>query len=194
MTTNGIQNVKNDWRTFLMNAELAKNYKMANMIAGFGQPAAPNPILEALLPSLLFVRLGSLLDDIFEEYITEKTLVMGNSYRGDLNGRINYLIGQGLLQDGPRLHALRQKRNELAHEASRSCTWKELEEAVALVDTELQHLGLVGTRPQYEFYAERTPRPKSEPGYVLTFDYCYGLKAAGEKAIEVSWTVHYGGE
>jgi hypothetical protein len=193
MSVSGIGNVQNIWRTFLMDAELAKHYKMANMIAGLGQPPAPNPILEALLPSLLYVRLGALLDEIFEEYITANGWVISKPYRNDFNGRITFLSDQGRFQDASRLHTLRLKRNELAHEASRSCTWTELENAIAVADTELQHLGLVGTRPQYEFYAERNPRKQPESGYVLTFDYCYGLKVAGKKAIEVSWTVNHGG-
>lgn len=194
MTTSGTGKIQDRWLTFLMDAELAKNYRMANMIASSGQPPAPNPILEALLPSLLYVRLGALLDETFEEYITGNGLVMGRSYRNDFNGRITFLNDQGLLKDASILHALRQKRNQVAHEASHFCTWRELEDAIAIADTELQHLGLVGSRPKYEFYAERNPRKKPEPGYVLTFDYCYGLEVDGEKAVEVSWTVHHGGE
>jgi hypothetical protein len=184
-------NIQNTWKTLLMHVELAKNYKMANMIAGLGQPPAPNPILETLLPSLLLVRLGALVDETFEEYITSNSMVMDRSYRNDFNGKIKFLNDEGRLNDATGLHNLRLKRNELAHEASRSCTWADLEGAIGIVDAEFQYLGLIGPRPKYEFYAERTPRPQTNPGYALTFDHCYGLKVEGRKAIEVSWTVNY---
>lgn len=66
------------------------------------------------------------------------------------------------------------------------------EDAITVVDSELQNLNRVGPRPQYEFYAERNPRSEPVEGYGLTHDYCYGLKREGNKALEVSWTINYG--
>src|SRR5579872_2051249 len=113
MSTGGMASVQDGWLTFLMDVELAKNYKMANMIAGLGQPAAPNPILDALLPSLLYVRLGAFLDETLEEYITANGMVMSSPYRSDFNGRITFMNGQGRLNDATKLHVLRVKRNGL---------------------------------------------------------------------------------
>jgi hypothetical protein len=192
MPTGSLASIQGCWLTYLMDMELAKNYKMANVIAGLGHPA-PNPILEQLLPSLLYVRLGAFLDETFEEYVTANGLVMSTRYRSDFNGRITFLNDQARLKDAAKLHALRVKRNGLAHEATKSCTWAELEDATTVADSELQHLGLVGPSPKYEFYAERKPRNQPEPGYVMTFDYCYGLKFGEKKAVEVSWTVNHGG-
>src|SRR5262249_43309846 len=45
--------VQKAWRLYLIEAEFAKNYKTAGMLGGVGLPV-PNPILETLLPSLLF--------------------------------------------------------------------------------------------------------------------------------------------
>jgi hypothetical protein len=53
---------------------------------------------------------------------------MGKTYGTDLDGRITFLNDQGLLRDAPKIQALRKKRNELAHKASHSCSWSELEE------------------------------------------------------------------
>jgi hypothetical protein len=193
MSTDEMQKIRNRWLTFLMHTELAKNHKMANMIASGGQPPAPNPIVDRLLPSLLYVRLGALLDETFEDFITAKGLAMPRRYRNDFNGRITFLDDQGLLKYASRLHTLRQKRNEVAHEPSSFRTWSELEDAVAIAQTELAHLSLVGDRPVYEFYAQRNPRQEPERGYLITFDYRYGLKVDGKRAIEVSWTRSYGG-
>lgn len=162
MPTSGNREIQGRWLKFLMDTELALNYKIVNMFVGHAQPSAPNPILEALLPSLLYVRLGALLDEALDEYIMENDLVMSRPYRSDFNGRITFLNGQGLLKDASRLQVLRKMRNQVAHEASRSCTWRELEDAIVIADMELQHLGLVDTRPKYEFYAQRNPREKPE--------------------------------
>jgi hypothetical protein len=60
------------WTTFLMEAELANNYKMANVLTGIGGLSAPNPVLDLLLPSLLYVRLGSLIDEALAESSTPR--------------------------------------------------------------------------------------------------------------------------
>jgi hypothetical protein len=187
-----IAEIRGSWFVLLVDTELAKNYKIANMLAGRGHVPAPNPILDALLPSLLYVRLGAFLDEAFEEYVNAAGMVMGKPYRGDLNGRIAFLNDQGKLVDAAKLHALRLKRNELAHESSRSCKWSDLDEAIHVADAELQHLGLVGPRPKFEFYAERNPKSPTEPGYIMSHEYCYGLRVGSEKVAEVSWTVNIG--
>jgi len=176
--------IKEAWLAFLVDVELAKHY---NQVDVHSRSLAPNPILDALLPSLLYVRLGSLLDDFFGDHIINKRLVMPRSYRNDLNGKISFLNDQSLLKDASKLHGLRLKRNELAHEAEKSCTWKDLDDATNDAEAELQHLGLVGSPPKFEFYAERKPRASADPGCFISFDYCYGLRINGAKHIEVSW-------
>ena len=79
MSIGGGSSLERGWRAFLMDAELAKNYRMVSMLNG-GHIPAPNPILENLLPSLLYVRLGALLDETFEDYIDTNGLVMAKSY------------------------------------------------------------------------------------------------------------------
>ena len=186
MTTSYIDDIKDKWRRLLIDSELAKKYGMIQMITGFGH-SSPNPIVERILPSLLYIRLGAFLDETFEEYITENNLEMSKSYKRDLNGMINFLNDQGLLNDAPKLHALRIKRNDLAHENGHFCKWSELEDGITIADIELQHLGLAKTRPKFEFYAERTPRWPPEPGYIMTFDFWYGLHENGKTIAKVSW-------
>lgn len=189
--TSSAPDIQRTWQTFLMDTELAKHYKLANMASGIGL-SAPNPILESLLPSLLYIRLGALLDESLEEYITSNSLVMSNRYRNDLNGRITFLDNEGKLGSPTKLHEIREKRNHVAHEVAHSCTWTDLEEAIMNTDIELQHLGLVTERPQYEFYAERTRRKEAESGYMMTFACCYGLKVGEAKVVEVSWLENVG--
>ncbi len=182
------------WTTFLMEAELAKNHKMANVMSGgLGGLPAPNPILDMLLPSLLYVRLGSLIDEALAEYIDLHGLVIAKPYKEDFNGRTCFLADQGRLNDAAKIHAIRKQRNLLAHEANQSCTWEVVAAAITEGHAELQHLGIVGVRPVYEFFGERSAMKAGNPGYAFSQDYCYGLKENGQRVIGISWTVNYGG-
>ncbi|HJT79215.1 MAG TPA: hypothetical protein VJ739_18610 [Gemmataceae bacterium] len=182
------------WTTFLMEAELAKHYKMANVISSVGGPPAPNPILDMLLPSLLYMRLGSLIDEGLVEYLDLQGLFLTKGYRDDFNGRTCFLDDQGKLNDAAKIHAIRKQRNLLAHEADQSCTWDVLAGAIFDGHAELQHLGLVGSRPVYEFFGERSGIKASQRGHKFAMDYVYGLKEGGRPVIKVSWTVDFGGE
>jgi hypothetical protein len=54
--------IRNGWRNFLIEAAFARDYKMPFFIQS-GQPSPNNPILDSLLPSLLLVKLASLVDE-----------------------------------------------------------------------------------------------------------------------------------
>jgi hypothetical protein len=181
-STAGMMNIPEIWATFLIETELARNVKKAHYLSGLRSPA-PDPIGDRIIPSLLYLRLGSILAEAFEEYIDNNGLTMTKPYRNDLNGRICFLADQGRLGDPSKVHDLRRRRNELAHEATRSCDWSEVDAAIDVAQSELQHLGFVGPRPQFEFYGNRSPRT----GEPFAFDYCYGLKSNGEKVVEVTW-------
>lgn len=188
MTSISSKDILNGWYGLLREIELAKNHKMANVITSLGPPA-PNPILDYLLPSLLFIKMVSLLDEALDFYIDAQALTMPRSYRGDLNGRINFLNDHSILTSAASLHDIRTKRNQLAHQMShQGLTWEVLDNDLNTVETELQHLGLVGDRPIYEFYAEKS-RMKDSPKEDVAFrvEYCYGLKENDEKVIQVSW-------
>jgi hypothetical protein len=178
--------VRDSWSTYLIEVQLAKNYTKVNLDAWESQHS--NPILEILLPSLLYIRLVSLLDEALKEYV-----VASMPSKTNLDGRIDFLHDQGRLKDAARLHAIRLTRNALAHDPSRSCSWGDLEAANEAVGIELQALGLVGPRPTYEFYAERSlPVPPTEPGYLFSQVYGFGLKLECKKFVEFKWTVNRG--
>jgi hypothetical protein len=180
------------WRTFLMDVELARNYMYVNAVYSIPRGPQPrNPILDSILPSLFYVRLGSILDDFFEGYITSSGLVMSKSDQNTFGGRIKYLTREQLLKDASKVDSLRERRNDLAHEASRSCTWDELDQAIDVVDAELQHLGLSGPRPHFDFYAVReAPTNPTDPRYLMSTRYCFGLNRDGKSVIEFGWTTH----
>lgn len=181
--------IRKSWRIFLIEVTLAKNYQTPYMIES-GGPVLDNPILENILPSLLLVKLASLADEALEEYITQKGLLMPQTYRDDFNGRINFLGDNSLLKDTTRLHKLRKLRNKLAHESTSKAVWADLDKAIDTVDEELQQLGLVGVRPRFEISAERITVEPTDPKYLMTFNYNVTVTNEGRKVAELTWSEH----
>ncbi len=177
------------WRNFLIETAFAKDYKTPYVIES-GGPVANNPVLDSLLPSLLIVKLASLVDEALSRYISQKNLSMPKKYRTDFNGKINFLRDSGHLKDAARLHKLRDSRNDLAHEPKGKATWDELETAVEVANEELQHLGFVGARPKFEMSAERVSVDSVEPKYLMSFNYSVTLRSEGKKVAEFTWSKH----
>jgi hypothetical protein len=185
MSTAGTTNIPEIWWTYLIETELMKHVKKVQFLNGSRLPA-PDPIGDRMIPSLLYLRLGSILDEAFEEFIDGNGLTMAKSYKNDFNGRICFLADQGRLYDPSKIHDIRRRRNELAHEAMKSCEWSEVDAAINVAQSELQHLGFVGPRPQLEFFGQRVPRTP-DTGYFIAHDYRYGLKSGGETVVEITW-------
>ena len=182
---------KDDWHVFTMEAELGKHHGMVQLIAGVGLPA-PNMIVDGILPALLFVRLGSILDNGLKEYLAGNNLRLIRPYRNDFNGRINFVADKGLLRDSMEWHRIRNKRNDLAHGLFERCTWEELQGAIDTSDKELCHLCLAAPKPSYEFFGQKTRAAPTEPHMLLKSDYTYGLKVGEQIVISVNWsTAHW---
>jgi hypothetical protein len=178
--------ILNSWHRLLQEIELAKNYHLPYVLTG-GTGVARNPILDYLLPSLLFVKAVSILDEALVFYTNNQNLTMPKKYGDSLKGRIAFLDDTGIIKNTPDLHDIREKRNKVAHEIAEHLTWEEFDENLNTIESELQHLGFVGDRPKYEAYAECSPRDSGEPGIAFTQDFHYGLKREGREVIEISW-------
>jgi len=181
--------IRQAWRNFLIEVAFAKDYKTPYEIESLG-PLPNNPILDHLLPSLLVLKLASLVDEALSEHIAQAGLTIPKTYRADFNAKINLLRDGGYLKDPSKIHQLRELRNELAHESSRKATWKDLDTAIDTADNELQHLGFVGLRPQFEMCAERVPVEPSDPKFVMSFKYSVTLTSGGKKVAEFTWWKH----
>ena len=175
------------WHRLLQDLEMARNYKVPTALIGFGR-TVPNPLLDRLLPSLLFVRLLALFDEALEFYIEENAIPWPPSNKRTLFNRIAILRETGRLADPDRCVVANRQRNEIAHKEGKYADWGELDEVVNIIEGELRNLGLVGPRPVYEFYAEKgAVEGSTEPGVAFSFSYSYGLKRDGRKIMEVSW-------
>jgi hypothetical protein len=148
-----------------------------------------NPILDRLLPSLLLVNAVAILDGHLEELVASRFGSLPKGYKNSFHGRIEYLADQAVVANRAALHAIRERRNNLAHGAATAVSWTQLVADVHEIDRTLQHLGAVGTRPKLEFRYERSAlREVSEPYRHYTRDFRYWVSEEGNPAYEVSWT------
>ncbi len=183
--------IRGAWRLFLIELEFARNYPMAYQLGH--RLAVRNPVLEKILPSLLYIKMAALLDEGLAAYLISTTSVLPKAYRSTLDGRISFLTDSGKIPNGPALDAIRNKRNELAHETSSSVSWPQVDQDLASVHAALQHLGLVGARPRFDIRAERSGAQGSqEPGIIEYFDYSVTLTEGEKTAAEFKWreTLH----
>ena len=176
------------WNRFLQEVELAKHYHSPYILIGFGDTFR-NPLLDDLLPSLLYVKMVAILDEALVIFIRDKGLTVPKKYQKSLHGRIEYLKDQAEIASYTALHDVRDLRNLLAHEISENTTWDNLSTDLDTVESELQHLGIVGDRPDYRYFGERSAmRNCDEPGVICAQDFRFGIKSDDRIALEFSFT------
>lgn len=178
------------WRRLRFEAEAAKNYPSSYALY-IGQTHR-DVLLEALLPTLLYIKAVAILDDSLDLWLGQGGHQLRPPYRNDLNGRLEYLGDKQLLADVDALHAVRKERNRLAHEPGTSCDWARFASDVAVVEKALLALGLARPTPQLEYFCERSAMEGSnEPGVSFSRRFAYGVRENGKPALEVSWRQNF---
>jgi len=189
-------NVAESWHEFLINVAYAKDYQVYFLVAGgVGGLPPKNPILEQILPSLLFVKSLTILDAGLEEVLVARHVSLrAMGYRDDLNGRIKAAGDLGIIPDSELLHDARRARNDVAHEFSNISTWGELETAISNIQEALAAMGLVGPRPNYKVAGGKTRASAEE---LTDPKAIFGLKChvsvldeAGKEWGEIKWIVN----
>ena len=180
-------NIAKSWGRLLYEIELARNYHQPLLL--YVTKMHRNPILEYLLPSLLYIKMVSIPDEALMGYSEERDLTIPKNYRKSLHGKINFHHDQGIISNATALHAVKEKRNAIAHEEDAQASWDELERGLTEIEKTLRGLTLVAKRPNLEFYAERSGAEEStKPDVLFAQDFTYGLKEDGETVVSVSWT------
>ena len=182
-TTNAAQE---QWSRFLLEYVAAEHYPHVYLLVG--DRTWRNPLLERLLPSLLFVNALSLLDDAMKQHIGGLPGKLPKGYRGTLDGRISFLTDTKTVANGSSLQALRKVRNEVAHTRDRDISWAELADAIKDVELALQAIGVVGPRPDLQYFGERSQAmPGTEPGVISVQTFTVGVRENGTEAYVSSW-------
>lgn len=183
-----IDDILKAWHRFLQEVELAKNYHMPYLLNGLGGTFR-NPLLDYLLPSLLYVKLAVILDEALMFFIDHRNFIVPKKYRESLHGRIEFLEDQRMIANCSALHDIRDRRNLLAHEVSATITWEDLDADLDTVENELQHLGFVGDRPDYKYFGERSVMKEcDEPGIAFAQDFRFGIKCDNRVTMDVAFT------
>ncbi len=151
--------VTRGWTRLVEDIAHAKDWWVPGALSG-GLSVKPSvPVLERMLPRVLFVNLVAFLDEVLEFYMKENGIPL-NRNGSDLNGRLVALHDAGKLKSAPALHAIRKRRNTLAHDSEPApATWAEVEAAMTCLHGEFQHLSLPVTAPTITLRWERRTLP-----------------------------------
>ncbi len=187
MTNSNAWSPADVWWQFRLEAEAAKKYYISyEMYTGMTHK---DPLLEKMLPTLLFIKAVTLLDNSIELWLLLNGHILSKPYRDDLNGRIKYLADNNILNCAASLHDIRIRRNALAHEPKSACNWEDMDKTIVAIEDALVSLNLVKKTPKLEFFAERSETKQSqEPGVKYSRTFKYGVKDGQEAVFEISWT------
>lgn len=181
------EDILKSWERFHQEALLAANYHMAPRRTEIQSNQIPNPVLDRLLPSVLFLRMVSILDEALDFYIDEQNIQWPAKKKRDLYNKIDVLGDSVALKDRGQCHHIREKRNALAHNPGEFVQWSELYNHLNAIELELKNLRLVGDRPRYAWFAAVTPFTAPSGQKLVT--YSYGLKKFDDRTVmDVTWT------
>jgi len=174
------------WHTFLQRKVLTTAWQ-TGFVPDRRSPVRFPPLRELII-SLLYIDLVSLLDfAISTQMPPERFEQLGN-----LHNRINTLAKEGRALDAQRLHAIRERRNDIAHQVWR-VELAELEDAIAAVQLQLEAWGLVGRPPRYEAFAERSAARESDrPDSSAMWEWTVGIKRDGRAILAFNWREYLG--
>lgn len=179
--------IEGAWEAFLIDVALASHYHLPHTLDTGG--AERNIIVDRLLPSLLYLKMVTVLDEALDAHLTRNGVQLTRPYRDDLNGRINYLRDNGRLPHAVELHRIRQTRNDIAHTQLREVPWGELEADILPTHAALAHLGFVGDRPEFTVEGERKPDGSPPPpGIEYVVKYTITVKSRGVRRAEWTWS------
>jgi hypothetical protein len=155
MSNNQEWSSKDAWKRFRLESEAAKNYPLSYALGAAGATHR-DMLLEQLLPTLLYVKGASILDDSLSVWLQDNDHVLRKPYRNDFNGRISYLNDKSLYAECDKLHQVRSKRNTFAHEPGVYSNWQELESDTQVIEKCLVSFGLAANSKTLEYFAERS--------------------------------------
>jgi hypothetical protein len=173
--------VRNRWDAFLRR----KTFLLAGGNLGIVSPdfSIRFPPLTEAVAALLYIDTVSIFDSSTETQLGEKVF----KQLGDLYSRIEALREK--LMDPDTCHKLRKRRNELGHDAKGTVEPAELDEAVGVVQAQLEKWGIVGPMPAYKFHAEQPKaRNSGQAGIIAVWDDKVSVKLGDDEVLRFTST------
>src|SRR5688572_10540199 len=99
------------WRRLRLEACASANY--FRPYAMYIGQTHRDPLLDKLLPALLYIKAVAVLDDALDVWLHRSGLTLPKENRPDLNGKLCYLESNTLVPNAAELHLVRKRRNEL---------------------------------------------------------------------------------
>ena len=185
------RDIPSRWHRLLQILEILRNYKHVSLVTSPSGSVPHNPIIDAILPSLLLLQFVSL----FEDAAMQRILKMGWKFKKEkatLYNRIQLLSDNESVLDSSELHAIRLTRNDVAHNL-KFIDWSYLVHSVDIIEKELQNWALIGSRPDYQFFVERSGMKEAEKEeFLFAMDYEVGIKLNDKKLWSYAWTTSFG--
>lgn len=182
------------WRWLLQDVLIARN---AHLVGNM-QPAVASLVWETVLPTTYYIRTVSFFDESLAFFIDSKD-IKTHKKSNTLDAKLKLLSENGHLDYSQKLRDIKDRRNQLAHRSTGpetyfdlSASWKEVDDALDAIEATLQKLGLVGERPEFEFYWARDVDlypdafHPDKPGVRATYNFTFGVKEAGEEVLTFS--------
>jgi hypothetical protein len=148
------QGTQIEWLNFKAEYYLAEGYLIPHQLSGSN--TGRNPIVDHLLPSLLFVNCMGVFDAALIEYEERNQLVHPKKFPHTLGGRIELFSELGLLANAAAVNEARKLRNKIAHEIKTRISWSDLKGQIAIIETEIIKLGFIFGPVIFEAYGERS--------------------------------------
>ncbi|MCB0159099.1 MAG: hypothetical protein KDD83_13275 [Caldilineaceae bacterium] len=179
--------IQDAWFGFLQDVVLAKNYDGVYVV-DTGRKS-PNPMLDEMLPSLLYIKAVAILDLALREFISVRGLKIPRKLgRDSLHTRLKFLNTQSLVVNYVVLKEVKDLRNLVAHQAREKISWGRLETDIGHIEEELIYLGFIGEVPAYEFFAERGADDSNEEISVsFSHVYTWGVMDKADKRLIRGW-------
>jgi hypothetical protein len=168
------QGIDKSWRRFLIDVTFGRHYPAYySMSALHVRGARRNPILDNLLPSLLYIKAVAILDAALLSKLDEHGVKPKQfGHRNDLYGRIETAAAAGVIANKGVLHGIRSLRNDVAHEFAEKTDWKTLDRDIKGINDALQEMGFAGALPSLNVRWQRSPKQElKDASAVLGFDY-----------------------
>ena len=185
------EDIQSRWHRLLKILEVSRNHERISLLTSFGGSVARNPINDRILPSLLLLQFVSLFEDAAMQRIQEKGWIKKKKAT-TLNNLIQLLVEHKSVLDSSELHAIRHTRNDVAHNLKFN-DWDYLVYSINIIEKELQKWGLIGNRPDYQFFAERSATRESEKeSFAFAQDFKVGVKLDDTMIWGYEWTTMFG--
>ena len=180
-------NPKAAWRMYRLEAETVKHYPQSYAL--YMGRTHRDILLDQILPTLLYIKAASILDDSLNLWLSDNDHSLRKPYKNDFNGRLCYLSDMSLYQSVEKLHSVRQNRNKYAHEPGERCDWQTLERDLLAIEDCLVSLKLAEPTKELEYFAERSGlEPSQDPNVEFSQRFGYGVKEGQEIALHISWS------